>query len=128
MRLLLDTHIFLWFLLGDKKLETSLRNAIRDPGNEVFLSVVSLWEIIIKHSLGNIPLPGPPEIYVPTQRRRHQISSLPVDEGSVSQVAKLPPLHRDPFDRLLIGQAMENGLALVTVDTVIRAYPMAPVL
>lgn len=128
MRLLLDTHVFLWFLLGDKKLEVSHRDAIRNPGNEVFLSVVSLWEIIIKHQLGNMPLPGPPEIYVPTQRRRHQIASLPVDEGSVAQIAKLPPLHRDPFDRLLIRQAMEYGLTFVTVDAAIRAYPMAMVL
>lgn len=128
MGLPLDTHIFLWFILGDKKLETAFRDALRDPGNEVFLSVVSLWEIIIKHQLGKMPLPGPPESYVPTQRRRHQISSLPVDEGSISQVAKLPPLHRDPFDRLLIGQALETGLTLVTIDSAIRAYPTAPVL
>lgn len=128
MRLLLDKHIFLWFLTGDKKLAVSFRDAIRDPHNEVFLSVVSLWEVIIKHQLGNMPLPGPPEVYVPIQRQRHQIRSLSVDEGSVSQVAKLPPLHRDPFDRLLIGQAIEHGFTLVTVDTAIRAYPMAPVL
>ena len=128
MRLLLDTHIFLWFLIGEKRLGDAVRDAIRDPGNEVFLSVASLWEIIIKHQLGNMPLPGPPGIYVPTQRRRHQIASLSVDEGSVCQVAKLPPFHRDPFDRLLIGQAIEHGLTLVTVDTAIRAYPMAPIL
>ncbi len=128
MKLLLDTHIFLWFLIGDKKLADYFRDAIRDPGDEVFLSVVSLWEIIIKHQLGNIPLPGPPEIYVPSQRRRHQITSLSVNERCVSQVAKLPPLHRDPFDRLLIGQAIEHGLTLVTVDTAIRTYPMVPVL
>lgn len=126
MRLLLDTHIFLWFLVGDPKLTTSARDAIRDPRNEVFLSVVSLWEIIIKNQRGNLPLPQPPESYVPTQRRHFRIGSLPVEEGSVLQVAKLPPLHRDPFDRLLIGQAIEHNLKLVTVDAAIRAYPMAP--
>lgn len=128
MRLLLDTHIFLWFVSGDKKLALALREVIGDPQNEVFLSVVSLWEIIIKHQLGHLPLPQPPELYIPMQRRRLRIGSLPVDEGSVSQIAKLPPLHRDPFDRLLIGQAIEHELKLVTVDAAIRAYPMAPVL
>ena len=128
MRLLLDTHIFLWFVIGDKKLEIALREAISDPRNEIFLSVVSLWEIIIKHYLGHLPLPQPPETYVPTQRRRLRIGSLAVDEGSVLQIARFPPLHRDPFDRLLIGQAIEHDLKLVTVDAAIRSYPMAPVL
>ena len=128
MRLLLDTHIFLWFVSGDKKLAIALREAISDPRNEIFLSVVSLWEIIIKYYLGHLPLPQPPETYVPTQRRRLRIGSLAVDEGSVLQIARLPPLHRDPFDRLLIGQAIEHDLKLVTVDAAIRSYPMAPVL
>ncbi|MGI4790898.1 MAG: type II toxin-antitoxin system VapC family toxin [Janthinobacterium lividum] len=127
MRLLLDTHIFLWFIVGDQKLAIRLREAIANPENEVFLSVISLWEIIIKYKLGHLPLPLPPEIYVPAQRELFDISSLPVDEGSVFQVAKLPPIHRDPFDRLLIGQAIEHNLRLVTVDTAISAYPMAPV-
>lgn len=128
MRLLLDTHIFLWFVSGNPKLALALRGVISDPQNEIFLSVVSLWEIIIKNQLGHLPLPHPPELYVPIQRRRLRINSLAVDEGSVFQIAKLPPLHRDPFDRLLIGQAIEHNLKLVTVDTAIRAYPMAPVL
>ena len=126
MRLLLDTHIFLWFVVGDSKLPARMREAITNPENEVFLSVVSLWEIIIKYALGHLPLPEPPEIYIPTQRKFFSIESLPVDEGSVFQVARLPLLHRDPFDRLLIGQAIEHDLKLVTVDTAIRTYPTAP--
>lgn len=128
MRLLLDTHIFLWFVSGDKKLSIALREAISTPQNEIFLSVVSLWEIIIKYYLGHLPLSQPPEVYVPAQRRRLRIGSLAVDEGSVLQVAKLPPLHRDPFDRLLIGQAIEHDLKLVTGDAAVRSYPMAPLL
>jgi PIN domain nuclease of toxin-antitoxin system len=127
MRLLLDTHIFLWFVSGNKQLAIALREAISNPQNEIFLSVVSLWEIIIKYQLGHLPLPQPPELYVPTRRRHLRIGSLSVDEGSVFQVAKQPPLHRDPFDRLLIGQAIEHDLKLITVDAAIRAYPMAPV-
>ena len=128
MKLLLDTHIFLWFVGGDTKLSVALREIISSPQNEVLLSVVSLWEMIIKYNLGHLPLPQPPELFVPAQRRRLRIGSLPVDEGSVFQIAKLPLLHRDPFDRLLIGQAIEHNLKLVTADTAIRAYPTAPTL
>jgi PIN domain nuclease of toxin-antitoxin system len=79
---------------------------------------------MIKHQLGKLPLPEPPENYLPEQRRRHRISSLMVDEASVARLAGLPPLHRDPFDRLLICQALEHGRTLITVDDAIRAYPV----
>ena|ERR1043165_8657116 len=127
MRLLLDTHIFLWYISGDDRLPTAMKDAIRDPGNEAYLSVVSLWEAIIKHQLGKLPLPQPPARYLPEQRRRHLITSLDVDEESVTRVAGLPSLHRDPFDRLLICQAMRHGLTVVTVDPAIQSYPV-PVL
>ena len=123
MRLLLDTHICLRFSSGDGRLDPRTRRLISDPANEVFLSVVSVWEAIIKHQLGKLPLPQPPELYLPTQRDRHRIASLPVDEPSVARLAALPPLHRDPFDRLLIAQALRHNLHLVTVDAAIRRYP-----
>ncbi|NEQ33860.1 MAG: type II toxin-antitoxin system VapC family toxin [Leptolyngbya sp. SIO4C5] len=122
MRILLDTHIFLWFISGDTRLATDVRDAIRDPSNEVYLSAVSVWEVIVKYQLGKLPLPEPPETYLPKQRDLHQITSLALDESSVSQLSKLPPLHRDPFDRMLICQALENDLTIATVDTAIRAY------
>lgn len=124
MRLLLDTHIFLWFISGDARLPDGWRESIRNPENDVYLSVASLWEAIIKHQLGRLPLPEPPESYLPTQRVRHQIASLSLDEASVSQLTKLPPLHRDPFDRILICQAIEHGLTIVTVDDVLCTYPV----
>jgi len=127
MRLLLDTHVFLWFISGDNRLPATMRGSIRDLNNEVYLSVVSLWEAIIKHRLGKLPLPQPPEVYLPTQRERHQISSLSLDEASVSQLVNLPPIHRDPFDRMLICQAMQHGLTIVTVDDVVGKYSV-PVL
>ncbi len=99
MRILLDTHVFLWFISGDGRLPSTFRDSIRDPDNDVALSVVSLWEAIIKNQLGKLPLPQPPERYLPYQRQRHGISNLPVDEASVVRLAGLPPLHRDPFDR-----------------------------
>ncbi|AXY68726.1 type II toxin-antitoxin system VapC family toxin [Thermosynechococcus sichuanensis E542] len=121
-RILLDTHIFLWFISGDIQLSTALRDTIRDPDNEVYLSSVSVWEAILKYQLGKLPLPEPLAIYLPKQGDRHEIDSLGLDENSVVQLAKLPPLHRDPFDRMLICQALQNGLTIATVDTAIRAH------
>jgi PIN domain nuclease of toxin-antitoxin system len=122
MKILLDTHVFLWYLSADARLPAAMRDAIRDGNNESFLSVVSLWEIIIKHQLGKLPLPEAPDLYVPTQREAHAIASLPVDEASVKRLAQLPLLHRDPFDRLLVCQAQEHELHVATVDPQVRAY------
>jgi PIN domain nuclease of toxin-antitoxin system len=127
MRLLLDTHIFLWFISGDARLPPDWRDSIRDADNAVYLSVVSLWEALVKYHLGKLPLPHPLESYLPTQRARHQIASLPLDEASVCHLSNLPAAHRDPFDRILVCQALEHGLSIVTVDPVFGAYP-APIL
>jgi len=124
MRILLDTHVFLWFISGDRRLPADMRDAIRDSRNEVYLSVVSLWEATVKYQLGKLSLPQPPDSYLPTQRRRHQIASLLLDEASVSQLANLPPIHRDPFDRMLVCQALAQDLAIATVDDAISAYPV----
>ena len=124
MNLLLDTCIFLWFISGDQRLPKSMREAIRDPANAVHLSAVSLWEIIVKHQLGKLSLPQPPEHYIPEQRKRHRIASLPLEEDSVARLQQLPPLHRDPFDRMLICQALAREFTLLTVDDKIRAYPV----
>ena len=125
MRILLDTHVFLWYISGDERLPKTVLDAVRDPDNEVYLSVITLWETIIKYQLGKLPLPSSPEVYVPLQRRRHLIYSLSVDEVSVAELAKLPPYHRDPFDRLLICQAVVNNMTLATVDGEIRKYPVS---
>ncbi len=125
MRILLDTHIFLWFISGDAQLPTDVRDAIREPDNEVYLSSVSVWEAIVKYQLGKLPLPESPETYLPKQRSLHPIASLDLDESSVIQLAKLPPLHRDPFDRMLICQALQNGLTIATVDAAVRIYSVS---
>jgi PIN domain nuclease of toxin-antitoxin system len=125
MKLLLDTHIFIWYVRGASELPLAFRRSIQDPANEIYLSVVSLWEAIIKSQLGKLPLPEPPEVYLPRQRAVHGIIGLGVEEADVLQLATLPPLHRDPFDRLLICQTIQHGLTLVTVDDQIRAYPVA---
>ena len=124
MKLLLDTHIFLWYITSDRRLAPDTRDLIRDPANLVYLSPVSLWEALVKHRLGKLPLPAQPEIYLATQRARHGIESLALDESSVQRLATLPDHHRDPFDRMLICQAQEHDLTLVTVDTLILLYPV----
>ncbi|MEI6240657.1 MAG: type II toxin-antitoxin system VapC family toxin [Planctomycetia bacterium] len=125
MKLLLDTHVFLWYITADSKLPAPFRAAIQDCDNEVFLSAASVWEAVIKHSLGKLPLPGAPAEYLPLQRAAHGISALPVDEGAMSHLAALTPLHRDPFDRLLIAQVIQYGLTIATVDPEIAAYSVS---
>ena len=125
MRLLLDTHVFLWYITADPKLPAAFRAAIQDQANEVYLSVASVWETIIKYHLGKLPLPAPPADYLPRQREAHGIVSLPIDEGAMSHLSGLPPFHRDPFDRLLIAQALQHGLTVATVDPDVSAYPLS---
>lgn len=124
MKILLDTHIFLWFISNDPRLLPAWKQQIEDPANDVFLSVVSIWEVGIKYHLGKIPLPQPPETYLPQQRIRHLIQSLPLGETELRHLPTLPPLHRDPFDRVLICQALEHNLTIATVDSAILAYPV----
>jgi PIN domain nuclease of toxin-antitoxin system len=125
MRLLLDTHIFLWHITNNPQLPELWRASIEDEANDVFLSVVSHWEIAIKYHLGRLPLPSSPESYIPAQRRLHQIYSLPLNEQSVQQIVQLPPVHRDPFDRILIYQALAHQLTIVTLDHLFSAYPVS---
>ena len=123
MRLLLDTCSFLWVVGGAKELSARAREAFADPANEAFLSAASAWEIAVKHRLGRLPLPSPPDEFVPAQRAAHGVEPLPVDEEAALHVAKLPDLHRDPFDRLLVAQALVGALVLLTPDAAIRQYP-----
>src|SRR5207244_12653755 len=101
MRLLLDTHSFLWFISGDSKLSPSARAAIEEPTNEVMFSPASAWEMAIKMSLGKLTLTEPFEVLVPREVRRNGFRLLPIELPHVAVVASLPFHHRDPFDRLL---------------------------
>jgi PIN domain nuclease of toxin-antitoxin system len=124
MNLLLDTQVFLWFISADRRLPDAWKELIRDRANAVFLSVASVWEAVIKSQLGKLPLPEAAEMYLPRQRQQHLIASLPIDEGSLAHLAGLPSLHRDPFDRMLISQALQHDLVIMTADDLIRAYPV----
>lgn len=124
MKLLLDTHSFLWFISGDDRLPATTRDLIRAPEQDVWLSVASIWEIVVKQQIGRLPLPADAWSYVTAQRERHGIDALPLDEAALAHLAKLPAVHRDPFDRILICQAIEHDLLLVTDDELMRKYPM----
>ena len=95
----------------------------RAPDNEVYLSAASAWEIAMKHALGRLPLPEPPERFVPAERAAHAIAALPIDEESALHLSRLPALHRDPFDRMLVGQAIVHGLVILTPDPLVSQYP-----
>lgn len=124
MKLLLDTCTFLWLIADTPDLSPRARDLFADPDNEVYLSAASAWEIALKHSLGRLPLPEPPERFVPDQRVRHGIEGLPVDEDSALHVGRLPQLHRDPFDRMLVSQAIVHGLAILGPDPLVAQYPV----
>ena len=121
MQLLLDTQVFLWWVEDAPRLSRRARRAIAEPGNDCWLSLASCWEMAIKVSLGKLRLRSPLERFVPEQLARTAFA-FEVDLGDVSRVARLPFHHRDPFDRLLVAQALEQGLAMVTANSVVAEY------
>ncbi len=126
MRLLLDSCTFLWLIWDEPELPPTARDAIADAGNQIFLSTASLWEITVKHLAGRLVLRravDPARFYV-EQRQAHGVDPLPIEEDAVAQLPKLPALHRDPFDRMLICQAIAHGLTVLTPDEAIRRYPV----
>jgi PIN domain nuclease of toxin-antitoxin system len=118
MKLLLDTHAFLWWDSNDARLPDTLRSAIALPQNEVFVSAVTVWEIAIKRSLGKLTF----EQKVGKAIEGHGFIALPITVAEAEWAGSLPPIHRDPFDRLLVAQAQLGGLVLVTVDEQILRY------
>ena len=124
MNLLLDTHVFLWFILDHPNLPPQFGEAIESRDNRVYLSVVSIWETIIKQQTGKLPLPGPAATYLPSERVKHEIEPLPVLEPELASLVLLPALHRDPFDRMLIAQSIHYNLRLLTVDPIMKRYPV----
>jgi PIN domain nuclease of toxin-antitoxin system len=125
MKLLLDTQAFLWYITNDPKLPRYAYDAIREKSNEAFLSVVSVWEALVKHQIGKLPLPAPADRYIEDHRVTHRISILTLDVHAVNRVLSLPQHHRDPFDRMLICQALEHQLTIVTSDAMFARYPVS---
>ena len=123
MKLLLDTCTFLWFNADSPSLSPRAKALCLDRENELYLSVISAWEITLKYMAGRLPLPEPAAQYVPSRRQANGITSLELTEEVVLQLPKLPPLHGDPFDRMLVCQAIVHGLAILTPDEWITRYP-----
>ena len=124
VKLLLDTCTFLWLIRGSNELSSDAIDTYSDPKNEVFLSAVSSWEINVKYGLGKLPLPLSPDKFIPKERTRHFITSLELTEQDTMHLFKLPTLHKDPFDRMLICQAIEHSLTILTPDPLIIQYPI----
>jgi PIN domain nuclease of toxin-antitoxin system len=123
MKLLLDTHAFIWWDSDPSLLSAPALAALRDPANEVWLSVVSVWEMVIKAPLGKLTLRLPLADII-SQQQANGLQILPVSLAHTLAVEGLPAIHKDPFDRLLIAQANVEGAELVCADQLIRQYPV----
>lgn len=117
-RYLLDTHIFLWSIENEKKLKSQVREILEDPTIEVFVSTASFWEISIKHKIGKLPS----KVRLSELVKKSSFGILNIDINHVIQLDELPPLHKDPFDRIIIAQAKAESLTLITVDQKLKQY------
>lgn len=122
MTILLDTQIWLWMQAAPRRLGPGVRELIEDVTTTLLFSAVSSWEIAIKHSLGRLPIPEPPERYVPDRMRTSGVVALPIEHSHALRVSTLEQHHRDPFDRLLVAQSQVEGVALVTADPIFDRY------
>jgi PIN domain nuclease of toxin-antitoxin system len=122
MRLLVDTQSWLWMVAEPERLSARVRRVVDDHSHTLMLSVVSAWEIAIKHGIGKLGLPEPPAVFVPSRVALLNMQVLAIELAHVLRVATLPPHHRDPFDRLLVAQAQADNLTILTADPALRAY------
>jgi len=124
VKLLIDTCAFLWFQVDSPQLSPTARAQILEPANEVYLSTVSVWEIARKYAQGRLSLPSHPSTLIPAVRKDSGIASLSLTEMDALAAEKLQLFHKDPFDRMLIAQALMGGLAIVTSDPAFEPYPV----
>ena len=122
MQVLLDTHVFLWWIDDDKRLSERARSIITDGTNELFMSVVSSWEIAIKAQLGKLDLPANLEQFISKQLDENHITIMPIQLTHTLAIYRLPLLHRDPFDRMLVTQSRFENIPLLTTDPLIKQY------
>lgn len=127
MKALLDTHTFLWWNLDSPKLSSTAREFISNGRNHVYLSAAIAWEIAIKFAKGRLTLPESPDTYVAARLEKHNFLVLPIQVSHALQVAHLPDIHQDPFDRLLIAQSQIEKLPLLTADSFIQQYQVQTV-
>jgi len=128
MNLLLDTHAFIWWTGDQGRLPRALLEAVRQPSNTVYLSVASSWEVMIKLGLGKLRLDEDWGGIIDREIRENAFRILPVKLEHTLALARLPPLHRDPFDRMLVAQAIAEGFTLATKDPLVNQYPLVSTL
>jgi PIN domain nuclease of toxin-antitoxin system len=128
MKLLLDTHVWLWWQMHPERLNDEARDKIASPESEVFFSAVSTWEMAIKIAAGKLQLPVPMDELIPESLLRDDFGSLPLQQHHCFELARLPMHHRDPFDRMLVAQARAEQLTLVTADRQLARYEVDLVL
>jgi PIN domain nuclease of toxin-antitoxin system len=124
MKLLLDTHAFLWWVAGDPQLSERVKDLIADGSNQVFFSVASAWEIVVKASLGRLKLEDDLKTFLDDQLEANAFEVLQIHLRHALAIASLPDLHRDPFDRMLVAQAASDGLAILSADPQVHGYPV----
>jgi PIN domain nuclease of toxin-antitoxin system len=124
MKILLDTHIFLWYIAADTRLMEKYVNLIIDTKNDIYISVASIWECTIKQQIGKLNFPDKAAKYLTEKRELHLMKSLSIDENCIKQLANLESIHKDPFDRIIISQALEYNLKLITEDSLIKKYEL----
>lgn len=122
VRYLIDTHTLLWFITEDEELSDRARRLILDSSSEIFLSIASLWEIAIKVNIGKLALDKPFNQLFPDELDSHGIEILNITINSLIQLTTLPFHHRDPFDRLIIAQALDEGISVISVDSAFDPY------
>ena len=122
MKILVDTHVFLWAITGDQRLTKKHQALWLDESSELYLSVASVWEILIKAGLGKLPLPVPHTSYLFKQVEKNRLSWLGLRAAHFTELESLPPIHRDPFDRMLVAQARAEKMPVMTVDPLLRRY------
>ena len=116
MKYLLDTCVFLWVSQQPSMLSKSAWDVCNRPESELYVSDVSVWEVVLKHSSGKLPLPGTPRVWIPEKFDHHQFTQMAVDEDSIYLSGELPRIHADPFDRLLAAQAISHGMTILSPD------------
>jgi PIN domain nuclease of toxin-antitoxin system len=122
MNALLDTHRFIWWVTDAPQLSNNAKDFIANPDNNIFFSVASAWEIIIKVNAGKLHIPGEAGSYITSRLTDNKFEVLGIELFHVLQIAKLPALHRDPFDRIIIAQSQAMGMPILTIDRLIAQY------
>jgi PIN domain nuclease of toxin-antitoxin system len=125
VRLLLDTHAFLWWIADDARLSARATALIGDGSNEILVSAASAWEIVVKSRLGRVAVPTPVDRFFTAQLEANAFVPLPIQMRHALGLEALPDIHRDPFDRILVAQAVAEELTLVSRDRVLRGYPIS---